>query len=82
MSDNKRSNLVDGESIIGPPGVHQKFVCCDCGLVHDLWPSYDPTTIQVSIMFVRNDKDTKPERTRLRRNRIGVFKHWPRPKKG
>ena len=80
MMNDERNHLVDGESVIGPPGVHQRLVCCDCGLVHDIWPSYDPRAKQVSIMFVRNNEETKPERTRLRRKRAGVFKRWPRPK--
>ena len=80
MSNTERSHLVDGESIITPTGVHRRLVCCDCGLVHDIWPSYDPEAQQVSIMIVRNDEETKPQRTRLRRKRAGVFKRWARPK--
>lgn len=81
MSNDERNRLIDGESIIGPPGGHRRLVCCDCGLVHDIWPSYDPDVQQVSIMIVRNDEETKPERNRLRRKRAGVFKRWPRSRR-
>ena len=72
-----RSSLADGESCIGPVGCHQQLSCCDCGLVHNIWPSYDPQTKQVSIMFVRDEKETKVARRSLRRKKAGVFKRWP-----
>lgn len=75
-----RSSLVDGESCIGPVGQHQILTCCDCGLAHSIWPSYDAQTQQVSIMFVRNNKETKIARRKLRRKREGVFKRWPKRK--
>ena len=76
--DYDRSHLVDGECAIVPVGKHHQLSCCDCGLVHDIWPSYDPIVKMVSIMFVRNSKTTQSERARLKRNRTGVFKRWPK----
>lgn len=72
-----RSSLVDGESVIGPVGKHISLICCDCGLAHSIWPSYDPDTKQISIMFVRDNKATKVPRQKLKRKRLGVFNRWP-----
>ena len=69
-----RSVVSDGESIIVPAGHHIPLTCCDCGLVHDLWPSYDPRSRLVSMMFVRNDEATKKARRKKRRKKEGVFK--------
>ena len=76
-----RDTLVDGESVIGKVGVHKVLICCDCGLVHDIWPSYDPSTRQISIMFVRDNERTKKQRRRLLAKRVGAFKRWPRRKR-
>ena len=76
-----RSTLIDGESVIGRVGEHKVLICCDCGLVHDIWPSYDPSTKQVSIMFVRDSKETKVHRSKLLAKRAGAFKRWPRRNK-
>ena len=69
-----RSIVSDGESIIVPVGHHVDLRCCDCGLVHDIWPSYDPSKRMISIMFVRNDEKTKKVRMRKRRRKEGIFK--------
>ena len=73
MSD-PRSVLSDGESIIVPAGNHIELVCCDCALVHDVWPSYDAQNRMISLMFVRNDDKTKPKRRKKRRKKEGIFK--------
>jgi hypothetical protein len=74
MGSDDRHHKSDGESIIVPAGAHVSMICCDCGLVHNVWPSYDPVTRQVSMMFVRNTDDTKVERRKMRRKKQGVFK--------
>ena len=73
MSDD-RSILSDGECIIVGAGKHISLRCCDCGLVHDVWPSYDADKRMVSIMFVRDDDETKKVRRPLRRKGEGIFK--------
>ena len=80
MSDD-RNIVSDGESIIVPPGHHVGLICCDCGLVHDIWPSYDAQRRMISIMFVRDDDETKAARKKKRRKREGIFKRWPRKTK-
>ena len=80
MSD-EREVVSDGESIIVPAGHHVVLQCCDCGLVHDIWPSYDAQRRRVSIMFVRNNEETKLAQRKMKRNRTGVFKLWPKKRK-
>ena len=78
MSD-PRSVLSDGESIIVPAGNHVELVCCDCALVHDVWPSYDAQARMISLMFVRNNDKTKVARRKKRRKKEGIFKGRGRP---
>ena len=70
--DNLRSQAFDGESIITRAGAHIEIVCCDCGLVHDVWNSYDPTKRMTSLMFVRNNersKEVRKERKKKKKKR-------------
>lgn len=73
MSEDLRSTLWDGESIIVSAGDHVELVCCDCALVHDVFPSYDPNNRKIALMFLRNDEKTKPKRRKKRRKKEGVF---------
>ena len=69
-----RDILSDGECIIVGAGKHVVLRCCDCGLVHDVWPSYDARNRMVSIMFVRDNEDTNKARRAMRRRGDGMFK--------
>ena len=69
MSD-KRNIHMDGESIIVAAGHRVEIECCDCGLVHTTWASYDPQSYMVSITTFRNEELTKKAHRKIqRRNR-------------
>ena len=57
-----RTSMSNGESLITKVGECVLFTCCDCGLTHDIWPSYDPQARMVSLLMKRNDNETKKAR--------------------
>lgn len=72
--DDPRGLLTDGESIIVGTGARIEFTCCDCGLVHSIWPSYDAVSRFVALMLVRDEDRTRVARRKMRRKKEGVFK--------
>ena len=69
-----RSSIGNGESLIGITGERMCFSCCDCGLAHDIWPTYDAQERRVALLMKRNEKETKICRRRLKRNKEGIFR--------
>jgi len=69
-----RSSIGNGESLIGITGERMCFTCCDCGLAHDIWPSYDPRERRIALLMKRNEGETNKARRRLKRNKEGIFK--------
>ncbi len=68
MSD-ERNIYRDGESMIIGAGHRMEIVCCDCGLTHTTWASYDPQTTMVSITTFRNEELTKKEKRKIARKK-------------
>jgi len=66
---NKRNHYRDGESIIVKCGHRVEIVCCDCGLTHTTWASYDPQNGLVSITTFRNEELTKKEKRKIARKK-------------
>ena len=66
---NDRDMYRDGESIIVKCGHNLDIECCDCGLVHTTWASYDPQNGLVSITSRRNEELTKKAHRRINRRK-------------
>ena len=75
----KRSVHMNGESLIVKAGYRFDEVCCDCGLTHMTWVSYDPQIGMVSITSIRDEEKTKKNRKKLKKQKKERFIPTPEP---